>query len=120
VSSEESARELKQLRESGSIDQNVLREAERHPVLAETLVRLHRVEGETRSQSDVLKELREIAKLQSIALFGNKDLQQPGLVKDMRDTRIILYRGIWTISGAFSFGGILIALAGLWLEWEKH
>jgi hypothetical protein len=118
--SDELSREIGKLRDSGKIPETVAQAARRHPEMAETLLRLHRVEHKTDNQSEVLAKLVHIAELQSIAIFGSPELKQPGLISDVRDTRNEVYRGKWMISGAIALGGFLFTCLGFWIEWSKH
>jgi len=97
---------LSQMTESGRLDPTTARAAMDHPIEGEKLLRLERIEQEMARQSR--------------ALFGDPSLQTQGLVSDVRELKLIIYRGIWTISGGAALGGFLVLLLGLYLDWAKN
>ena len=71
--------------------------------------------------------LKETAR-QSLALFGDKHLdppgEMPGLFKDVKDLKYLVYRGLWLVAGGLSVGGFFIGTGlttlGLLIEWSKR
>ena len=111
MSQEEINRELRQLTASGKLPASVAREAMKYPIEGEKIVRLERLEQQNAIQSQKLEQM-------SIALFGNEDLQIPGLVGDVRFLKIAFWRGIWTVTGAVGLGTFLLTILGLVIAWN--
>lgn len=116
MSNDEIRDELQQMTKSGGLSQKIAHEASRHPLAAESLIRLDRLERETDRQGVIQGEMHT-------ALFGSDNLGIEGLIHDVRFLKINYWRGIWTIAGGMAVAGALIAtsvtLFGLYIEWHK-
>jgi len=114
MSSDELTKGIERMRDSGSLAPSVARDAINRPVEGAVLVRVERIETETARQS--------------LALFGDKHLDPPGeipgLLKDVKDLKYLVYRGLWLVAGGLSVGGFFIgtglAILGLLIEWSRR
>jgi hypothetical protein len=109
MSDEEIKRGLRELSNSGRLPAAVARAAMEQPIEGEKLLRLDKIERETQRQS--------------LALFGDTHLPggvNAGIVRDVRELRVIVFRAVWSISGVVAFCTLLITLLGLYIEWSKH
>ena len=113
MSAEEAREGVENLRDTGEISQAVARQILNQPVESEKIVRLDRIEKETSRQS--------------IALFGDKHLdppgRTPGLLNDVYDLKVMVYRAQWTIVGGMSVCTFFLTLLGLviaYVEASKH
>lgn len=108
MSEDEIKQGIKGMVESGKIDMPTARQAFKQPLEGEKLLRLDRIEGETRRQS--------------LALFGDIHLPggvNQGVVKDVREIKVIVFKAIWAISGVVAFCTALLSILAIVIECIK-
>jgi len=110
MSQDEIREDIRKLTESGRISHAVARVANEQPVEGEKILRLDRIEKETKKQS--------------LAIFGDDELEIPGLVKDVKGIKAdihglktVIYRGVWTMSGIVATCTTILALLELYVSW---
>lgn len=113
MSEDEVKNGLRSMTDSGRITASLAHEAMQQPLEGAQLVRLDRIEKETSRQSS--------------ALFGDKHLSPPGdtpgLLKDVRELKFMVFQAKWTIVGAVTVCTSLLTVLGLviaWVEAAKH
>lgn len=103
MSTDDIKRGIRKMTDSGELDHATAKEALARPLEGETIVRLYQIERETQRQST--------------ALFGDIHLNggvNRGLVRDVRDLKLIIFKAVWSISGVVAFCTFVLALVGLW------
>lgn len=110
MSDDEVRRELQAMTDSGRLSPATARVAIANPVEGEKIARLGRIEK---------KQDR-----QELALFGDKHLDppgdNPGLIKDVRGLKFVIFRATWAICGVVGFCTFLLTLLGFYIEYSKH
>lgn len=120
MSGESIKRELRSLTDSGRLDPTVAKEAEKHPMAAETLIRLENIE-----QSNLRLESSN-SRLEQ-AVFGDTHMDPPGdnmgLLHDVKTLKMMVWRSVWIVAGGLSVGGFFIgtaiAIVGLLIQYAK-